>query len=172
MKMEKIIITIIYGGTASLLLSVIILLSLYFNPRIWMQDLPKKVQAEIPPKSKKEKNQTIFVLILFLAVFLFLPTMAVVRSAVVSEVPITLLDAFIISYCVLFFFNLTDLLIIDWLIVCTITPNFIRLKGIDESVYKNYSKHLTDFLKGTIIISVPAFVSGMVGYVLVEYGFL
>ncbi len=34
------------------------------------------------------------------------------------------------------FFNLTDLLIIDWLIVCTLTPDFIKVKGIEDDVYK------------------------------------
>ncbi len=41
---------IFYGILTSILMSALILISLYINPRIWMHDLPKEVQKTIPEK--------------------------------------------------------------------------------------------------------------------------
>lgn len=160
--MDFIDIILVYGILTSLLLSALILVSLYIQPRIWMQDLPKEVQQSIPPKNKREKKQTLIVMILFLVILILLPAFAVTRNI---NQP-TFLQAWLITYSIYFIFNLTDLLIIDWLIICTFTPSFIKIKGIDEQVYKNYRKHLLDFLKGVAIITVPSFVSCLLGYYL------
>ncbi|MBN2051210.1 MAG: hypothetical protein JW760_12230 [Spirochaetales bacterium] len=48
-------------------------------------------------------------------------------------------------------FNLVDLLIIDWLVFCLLTPRFIRLPGTDgHPGYKNYGYHSKAFLKGCL----------------------
>jgi len=168
MKMEEIYTILAYGGVTSLLLSAVILFSLYINPRIWMQDLPKEVQKTIPQKSIKEKKQTLFVSIAFIMILLVLPATAVV--SVVTQPLFS--QAFLVSYLVYFTFNLTDLLFIDWLVVCTLTPDFIRIEGVDETVYKNYSKHAKDFLKGIILSILPALISAIHGYLIVRYSLL
>lgn len=48
--------------------------------------------------------------------------------------------------------NLWDLLVVDWLIGCTITPKFIILPGTEGAAgYKNYAFHFRGFLIGTVI---------------------
>lgn len=155
-----------YGLLTTFLLTSLILGSLYMQPRIWLQGLPQEVQISIPQKTKKEKKQTFVVMILFLLILLGFPVIAIVNSV---QHP-TLWQAWVISYSVYFIFNLTDLLFIDWLIVCTITPDFIKVKGVDEYVYKNYKKHFTDFLKGIVILIVPSFLSGLLGYITIKSG--
>jgi len=157
--MELIDTILVYGLLTSLLLAALTLTSLYIQPRIWMQDLPKEIQQSMPSKTKKEKRQTLVVLILFLGIIILLPSIAVTKY---SSQP-TLLQAWLITYSVYFIFNLTDLLFIDWLLVCTITPGFIKLEGVDEHVYKKYRKHLKDFLKGTVAIILPSFLSALIG---------
>ena len=58
---------LIYTGGFSL----IILISVLINPRIWMQDLPDNLKNDIPPKTDKEIKQTFatgFVFALFIVV--------------------------------------------------------------------------------------------------------
>lgn len=38
--------------------AMIILISVLVNPRIWLQDFPEKIKHIVPPKSRKEINQT------------------------------------------------------------------------------------------------------------------
>lgn len=152
----------IYGSVTSLLLCAVILASLYWNPRIWMRGLPKEVQKKLPPKSRREKWQTLLVSILLFTILFVFPSLAVANLAVKPTLP----QAFLICYSIYFIFNLTDLFIIDWLIVCTLTPKFIRIKNVDESEYKNYRKHGKDFLKGTVYIALPALISSLVGYLI------
>jgi len=48
-------------------------------------------------------------------------------------------------------FNIVDLFIIDWLVFCTITPNFIVIPGSEGNpAYKDYRFHFIGFLKGCI----------------------
>lgn len=158
--MDLINIILVYGLVTSLLLSVLILTSLYIQPRIWIQKLPEEVQISISPKTKKEKKQTYIVLILFLSILLALPIIAVTNY---GSHP-TLLETWVINFSIYFLFNLTDLLIIDWLIVCTITPGFLKIKGVDIQVYKNYLNHLQDFFKGIILIAVLSILSSLISY--------
>ncbi len=45
---------LIYSGGFAM----IILISVLVNPRIWLQDFPEKIKHTVPPKSRKEINQT------------------------------------------------------------------------------------------------------------------
>jgi hypothetical protein len=121
-----------------------------------------EVQKRLPAKTAIEKRQSLIVLILFLSIFLLVPSWAVAN---VSP-PSTFLQAFIITYSISFMFNLTDLLIIDWFVICTLTPGFVRLEDVDEQVYKNHSKHLKDFFRGTVVIITPSLCSTLLGLLL------
>jgi len=53
---------------------------------------------------------------------------------------------------VIFLFNLVDWLVLDWLIICTITPKFVVLPGTQGMAgYKNYAMHFRGFLIGTAL---------------------
>jgi len=50
-----------------------------------------------------------------------------------------------------FLFHLVDWLILDWLIVCTITP-FVVIPGTEGMAgYNNYAMHFRGFLIGMVI---------------------
>lgn len=151
-------IILFYGLLTSFLLTILILISLYIQPRIWITKLPQKVQNFIPEKTKKEKIQAFVVFFLFIVILFLFPVVAVTQY--VSQP--TFLEIWLITFSIYFIFNLTDLLIIDWLIICTITPGFIQINGVDISVYKNYSKHLIDFFKGIILMAVFSFLSSLI----------
>ena len=49
-------------------------------------------------------------------------------------------------------FNLVDLLVMDWLIVCTITPRFLVLPGTEGMAgYKDYRTHPRGFVIGSAV---------------------
>lgn len=159
--MKLIDIITFYGFLTSVALTLIILISLYAWPRIWLKRLPGEVKSSIPQKTKKEKKQTLVVMMLFLIILIGIPAFAVTKYS-----QPTILQAWFICYSICFLFNLIDLLIIDWLFICTITPRSIRLKGVNQSVYKDYSKHLKNFFMGIFVIIIPSFLSGVLGFII------
>jgi hypothetical protein len=56
---------------------------------------------------------------------------------------------------VLFIFNLVDLLILDWLIVCWVKPSWVILPGTEHIVIPNpYVHHFKGFLMGTVGLAI------------------
>jgi hypothetical protein len=57
-----------------------------------------------------------------------------------------------VSWAIMLAGNVFDLLILDWLMFCTITPSFVVIKGTEGNRgYKNYRFHFVGFLKGILI---------------------
>lgn len=163
MELTRIILE--YGLLQALLLSLLILGSLYMQPRIWLQDLPSEMQKKIPPKTSREEKLSYFVLTIFLIVIIVVPIVAILDYGSA----ISFLQAWMITLGIYLIFNLTDLLIIDWLIVCTITPKFIRIEGVEIGVYRNYLRHLKDFFKGLVLVTIFSALMGLVSYSTVHY---
>jgi len=60
-------------------------------------------------------------------------------------------ELFAYAFGVLFIFNLVDLLILDWLIVCWFKPRWVVLPGTEHIVIpKPYLHHFEGFLMGTV----------------------
>ncbi len=58
-------------------------------------------------------------------------------------------ELFVFLWVVVFVWNLLDLLVMDWLIVCTITPDWLILEGTKGCKgYKDYAFHGKGFLIG------------------------
>lgn len=64
-------------------------------------------------------------------------------------------DLFAYAFGVLFIFNLVDLLILDWLIVCWLEPRWVILPGTEYIVVpKQYLHHFKGFLLGTVGLAI------------------
>jgi len=64
-------------------------------------------------------------------------------------------DLFAYAFGVLFLFNLVDLLILDWLIVCWLEPRWVILPGTEHIVIpKQYLHHFKGFLIGTVGLAI------------------
>ena len=64
-------------------------------------------------------------------------------------------DLFAYAFGVLFIFNLVDLLILDWLIVCWFEPRWVILPGTEHIVIpKQYLHHFKGFLMGTVVSAI------------------
>ncbi|MBA2287455.1 MAG: nitroreductase, partial [Ktedonobacteraceae bacterium] len=128
---------IIYGIPCSFILCIVILAMLRYNPRLLLQDYPQDVQQKVPPKTPAEKRVSAYWAAVIFIVMLAFPLVAALSLKASHH---GFLDVFLGTFGVLFLFNLVDLLVMDWLIVCTITPKFLVIPGSEGMAgYKNYA---------------------------------
>lgn len=140
---------LIYGVPGSLVLSALILAMVWHNPRLLLQDYPKDVRAAVPPKTPAEKRWSAYWAGVFLLLMIAFPGFAALSAQAAHQ---GFLGDFLSAFGVSFLFNLVDWLILDWLIVCTITPRFVVIPGTEGMAgYKNYAMHLKGFLVGTVV---------------------
>jgi hypothetical protein len=78
------------------------------------------------------------------------------ESTYVGTIP--LLDAFLNVFGIMMFGNFADLVILDWLIVGTITPDFVVIPGTEHMKEKEYKDfrifHAKGHVWGTIGMAV------------------
>lgn len=150
---------IVHGAFLSLLASAFIAITLRIKPRIWLQDYPQAIQDRVPPKNAEERKLSLILGIPFLALLLAVPFVSTLTLKHQHGGDISFLQLFANGFGVLFIFNLVDWLIIDWLMFCTITPQFIVIPGAEGAVgYKNYAFHFRGFLIGTVFSTVVGMV--------------
>ncbi|MFN8580190.1 MAG: hypothetical protein U0163_04330 [Gemmatimonadaceae bacterium] len=138
------------GTILSLVASAWLLMVLAINPRLMLQDFPKDIQGMVPPKTEREKRTSV-VLGVPLLVILFAIPLASTWSLKQSALAATSFAALAVhAFAVGFMFNLFDLLVLDWLIVCAITPKFLVVPGSEGAAgYKDYLFHVRGLLVGT-----------------------
>ena len=143
---------LLYGMPATLLFSALLFAIGLVNPRVMLQDFPKDVQALVPSKTPDEKRQTIYWFLAFLGILLVFPALAAASAEAAHQ---DFLEIFLSAFGVNLLVNLVDWLVIDWLIVCTITPRFVTLPGTEGMAgYKDYAPHFKGFLIGTALSAV------------------
>jgi len=133
------------GALLSLVASTYLLVLLRFNPRIFLRHYPNEVRQIVPPKSEKERRMSI---LFGLLIGVPLTSALIWRTSTLGSHSFWALFAY--AFGVLFIFNLVDLLILDWLIVCWIEPRWVILPGTEHMVIpKQYLHHFKGFLVGT-----------------------
>jgi hypothetical protein len=151
------------GLLLSLAGSAIVLLSLRANPRFWLQDYPASIQKAVPKKSKVEALGARRWGIPFILTLLGAITISglLLKRALPGA---SFLTIYLDTLGVALFFNLWDLLVLDWLIFCTITPRFLVIPGTEGmSGYKDYRHHLGAFGSGaTTSVMIAAVIAGLV----------
>ncbi len=153
------------GSVLSVLASITILGILRFNPRLFLQDYPAKIQEQVPPKTDQEKRFSLLLGIPFLILLFAVPFLSTL-SLTHQVVEKSFLPLFINAFGVVFIFNFVDLLVLDWLIFCLITPDFVIIPGTKGmQAYKDYRFHFRAFLIGTVISTIAGL--GIAGIVFI-----
>lgn len=154
-NMTKIIID---GTILSVLASLYLIAVLRFNPRLFLQDYPADIQDQVPPKTEAEKRQSLIVgapFLLLLATVPFVSTLTLRQSGEA----VSFLQLFLNAFGVLLVFNLVDLVLLDWLVFCAITPRFVVIPGTEGMAgYKDYVYHLRASLVGVVLCIVAGLV--------------
>lgn len=134
------------GALLSVLASTYLLLVLRFNPRISLGHYPEEIQRIVPPRSEKERRTS-----LLLGMLIGAPVTATLLWRTATLGSRSFWDQFAYAFGVLFVFNLVDLLILDWLIVCWFKLRWAILPGTEHIVVPNpYLHHFKEFLIGTV----------------------
>ncbi len=154
------------GALLSILSSILLIVVLWINPRLFLQDYPDEIQAVVPPKTDQEKRQSLIPGIPFLLLLFAVPFISTLILKRQSEETISFFTLFLNAFGVVFFFNLVDLLLLDWLLFCYITPGFLVIPGTEGMLaYKDYGYHFRAFLIGTVLsIAAGLVIAGMVAF--------
>lgn len=149
------------GLILSLVISVVILGSLYANARLWLQDYPPEMRAKVPPLTRREKTAQYVVVVLFLAAAIAALYYSSSRLLAANGGTVTFLTAFIHVALVLNIFNLWDAVVLDYLLLARMKPHFAILPGTEgmEYLFEDWGMHIRNYLKGIIIctvLSIPA----------------
>lgn len=143
---------LIDGAILSLLASLYLMVLLFLNPRLFLQDYPAPIQAAVPSKTEREKRLSLILGLPFLLLLLIAPLLSTLAFVRGSEGGVPHLTAFLHAFGVVFSFNVVDWLLLDWVVFCTLTPQFLVIPGSEGMVaYKDYFYHFRAFLVGTVL---------------------
>lgn len=147
------------GALYSAVLGVLIVASLAYNARLWMQDFPQAIRDAIPPLSGTERRQRAIFGLVFMVVTFGLPLWLSGRleAQYGGTVPFTHMYLYMLG--VLLLFNLFDAVVLDVLLIAILQPGFVRLPGAEavaNAALRDPRWHLTAFLKGVVICTVGA----------------
>ncbi len=161
---------LICGLIWSVMWSVYVFLILKFYPFSMLHDYPKDIQAaatiEKPTKAQEQAAKRfgavggfiIFGVLLAFGLLRFYGEQASFWQV--------LQYIFIIAMT----WNVVDLLIMDWLIVCTITPKWIILSGTEGCKgYKDYFYHFKGFLLGCVYTTIMALLFSGIDYAVLRF---
>ena len=127
----------------------------------------EKDDGEKKPLSKKERLQAVAFGIPFFAVVFLIPFFSglTLEAPAGGQVPFRVL--FLHIFAVAFVFNLVDLLILDCLIYCTITPKFVIIPGTEGLAgYKDYAHQARAHVRGTALQAILALLLACLVYVI------
>ncbi|WP_033657151.1 hypothetical protein [Bacillus cereus] len=149
------------GIIMSIVLSVLILGSLYYNPRLSLTDYPKDIQKVVFPKTINEKKQTIYFNVVYNTILFGTPFIS--TYILHQQEKLLYMDAYLHTLGILMIFNLVDLFIMDWLIFCWITPRFVVIPSTEGMKgYKDYKFHLRGAIVGTLFLAIVSlFLAGI-----------
>lgn len=157
---------IVDGFIWSLLWVAVIALILWKVPQQLVHDYPKEIQAVVvlPPVNKKIYKWIIVPALIILVGYLFF---SVITTYGAAEVAFWMPMLHVFVMCIVW--NSVDLLIMDWLIFCTIQPKFMILPGSEgHPAYKDYYFHFRGFLIGCAYSVIGGVVCGGIGYALLK----
>jgi hypothetical protein len=138
------------GALLSVVASTYVLVLLRLNPRIFLGHCPKEIREIVPPKSEKERRTSIL-----LGLLIAVPCGSALLWRTATLESHSFGELFAYAFGVLFIFNLVDLVILDWLIVCWIKPHWVILPGTEHIAVPNpYVHHFKEFLMGTVGLGI------------------
>jgi hypothetical protein len=137
-----------WGLGLSLVLVIIMITSGLLALDMWVGDYPPDIRRKYGPMSPRARRLRPFIAFLVFAAFLGIPFLGLWQTrAILGE--LSFVPALAFSFLGLLVFNTFDLIILDWLVFCTIQPPVTVLPGTAGMAgYRNYRFHFIGFIKG------------------------
>jgi hypothetical protein len=142
---------VVYGAVLSVLTSLIFLSSVLFNPRFARNDLPQDIRERVPPLTKREKLHAVAFLLPAMALTIGIPLALALslRREYGSAISFLSLTGHILA--VLLMANVFELLVVDWLVFCTLTPKRLVIPGTEGMAgYRDYLHQLKSHVRGAL----------------------
>lgn len=143
--------------------TVMVITALAINPRLFLQDYPKAIQARVPPKTPDEKRLSLIIGLPFVGVVLIAP---LVSTWVLDQQlggDLSFWVAFANIFGIVMIFNLFDLLVLDVLWLCTFTPKMAIIPGTEGMAeYKDYGYHFKVHTPATVVMALVSAVAALV----------
>lgn len=125
-----------------------VLLTLYLlavmrglSPRIWaFSDYPKTITDHVPPQTVHERKIAIYTSVPFFILIFGFPIISTMMLEGIYGGSLPLLDAFLNIFAMVLFGTLADFVILDYLIVGTITPDWVIIPGTEHMRDKEYKE--------------------------------
>ena len=160
--------------TAGLLWSVLwmiyIFLILKFFPHSMLHDYPKDIQAASAigkPSEKQEKNAKLFGAVGGLVIFGALIVFGLLHFH--SE-PASFMSVLLYIFIAAMTWNVADLLVMNWLIICLITPKWVVIEGTEGCKgYKDWFFHFKGFLIGCVYTTIIAVLFSVIDYLILRF---
>lgn len=144
------------GGILAAVLSALVLVSLWHEPRIWLHHFPEPLRQRMPPKTPREVRLTRRYGAAIVPLFFGVPITAALYLHV-TDLSVSYAALGIVAFVIPMIFGLVDLVIIDWLIVCAWAPRFTMASGFDNpDDYRDYMHHLRGFFAGIPLACIIA----------------
>jgi len=139
---------LVHGLGLSLVLVAIMLISGRIALDMWVGDYPPDIRQKYGPMSARAARVRPFVAAAVFGTVLVIPILGLSALRIrIGHVPFIPASAF--GAVVLLVFNILDLLVLDWLLFCTIQPRMMVLPGTEGMPgYRDYRFHFIGFLKG------------------------
>ncbi|NIM51732.1 MAG: hypothetical protein GTN78_25810 [Gemmatimonadales bacterium] len=144
---------VVYGTLLSVLASLILLLAVFINPRFARKGLPKEIQNKVPPLTMREKLQALFFFVPVIALMIGIPLAfgLALKSEHGSDVSYLALTGHILA--VLLIANVVELVVVDWLVYCTITPKRLVIPNTEDLAgYRDYLHQLRSHARGAVLM--------------------
>lgn len=138
------------GSIFAVLLTIYLLAVMrYLNPRIWaFSDYPKEITDHVPPQTDRERKVGSYAAIPFFILGIGFPLVSTMMLEGLYGGALPLLDAFLNFFGIVMFGNVADFVILDLLIVGTITPDWVIIPGTEGMRDKEYKDFRLFHAKG------------------------
>jgi hypothetical protein len=139
---------LIDGGILTAAFTALVLFAGITMPRSFLnkEDVPADILAAVPPKTEAEKRKSLFVIIPLFIILIggsLYSTYTFGRANGAGFLPL-----YLHALSIILMINIFDLVVIDWLILNTITPKWAVYPGTEGFAgYKNYGFHGRAHLK-------------------------
>ena len=111
------------------------------SPRIWgFSDYPKTITDHVPQQTDRERRIGAYLAVPFFILIFGFPIVSTMMLEGIYGGSLPFLDAFLNIFGLVMFGTFADLVILDWLIVGTITPDWVIIPGTEHMRDKEYKE--------------------------------
>ena len=153
-------------GYAFIVNGYILLVMVTTSPRVWgYADYAEQIKAKVPAQSKQERRLAMLIAVPWMLFAVGFPIYStfVLKARLGGEISFWL--AFLNVFVLVLLAVLGDLVVLDWLIVSKITPQFVIIPGTEAADYKDFSHHYRAHARAAVpLILVSAALAAIVWF--------